>query len=425
MRRRVPTNWVSGRTLQPSIESVVANSLAPSDFLVDGQVSGLGTVHPLLTLSFVSTWILPLHVVSSTLKRKSSSSVMDGLQRRRRLHHHAHWKVGPAPVFGASQPLEPAEWLALLILKAGDVESNPGPQNRKLPPSALTTQTTTLNSTTHSHATTSHPNKKLLTLLQLNINSITNKYEELKLLVTELQPDIITIQETKLKKHNKTPQIPTYSAIRTDRANGKGGGLLTYIKHNITFSDTKIPNFINPINTELQIIQLHVTHKKNYTIANIYIPPRNTTSPDHATCDADITSCIQYITNLPNSIISGDINAHSPIWHSHTTDHRGDLIADLLGNSDHITLNTNTHTRLPFAANQRPTSPDITSITTNLYNRTHWETLNALNSDHLPILTTINTRKTSDYNKTVKPTLTTTKQTGKTSQLKQNLVSET
>ena len=172
----------------------------------------------------------------------------------------AHWKVGPAPVFWASRPLEPAEWLALLILKAGDVESNPGPQNRKLPPSALTTQTTTLNSTTHSHATTSHHNKKLLTLLQLNINSITNKHEELKLLVTELQPDIITIQETKLKKHNKTPQIPTYSAIRTDRANGKGGGLLTYIKHNITFSDTKIPNFINPINTELQIIQLHITN---------------------------------------------------------------------------------------------------------------------------------------------------------------------
>ena len=98
--------------------------------------------------------------------------------------------------------------------------------------------------------------------------------------------------------------IYIYSAIRTDRANGKGGGLLTYIKHNITFPDTKIPNFINPINTELQIIQLHITRTKIYTIANIYIPPRNTTSQDHATCDADITSCIQYITNLPNSIIS-------------------------------------------------------------------------------------------------------------------------
>ena len=59
-RRRVPINWVSGRTLQPSIESVVANSFVPSDFLVDDQVSGLGTAHPLLTLSFFSAWILPL-----------------------------------------------------------------------------------------------------------------------------------------------------------------------------------------------------------------------------------------------------------------------------------------------------------------------------------------------------------------------------
>ena len=42
----------------------------------------------------------------------------------------AHCKVGPAPVFWASQPLEPAEWLALLILKAGDVESNPGPPKK-------------------------------------------------------------------------------------------------------------------------------------------------------------------------------------------------------------------------------------------------------------------------------------------------------
>ena len=63
MRRRIPTNWVSGRTLQPSIESFVANYFVPSDFLEDGQVSGLGTVHPLLTLNFFSTWILPLHIV--------------------------------------------------------------------------------------------------------------------------------------------------------------------------------------------------------------------------------------------------------------------------------------------------------------------------------------------------------------------------
>ena len=44
--RRVLTNLVSGRTRQPSIESVVTNSFVPLDFIVDGQVSGLGTVTP-------------------------------------------------------------------------------------------------------------------------------------------------------------------------------------------------------------------------------------------------------------------------------------------------------------------------------------------------------------------------------------------
>ena len=48
----------------------------PSDFLVDGQVSGLGTVQSLLTLSFFSTRFLPL------FKRKTLSSAMDGLQKR-------------------------------------------------------------------------------------------------------------------------------------------------------------------------------------------------------------------------------------------------------------------------------------------------------------------------------------------------------
>ena len=50
--KRVPTKWVPVRTLQPSIEPVVATSSVPLDLLVDGQVSGLGTVHPFLTSNF-------------------------------------------------------------------------------------------------------------------------------------------------------------------------------------------------------------------------------------------------------------------------------------------------------------------------------------------------------------------------------------
>ena len=45
-RRLFPTNWVTGRTPQPSTEPVVANFSVSSDFLEDGQGSGLETVYP-------------------------------------------------------------------------------------------------------------------------------------------------------------------------------------------------------------------------------------------------------------------------------------------------------------------------------------------------------------------------------------------
>ena len=86
------------------------------------------------------------------------------------------------------------------------------------------------------------------------------------------------------------------------------------------------------------------------------------------------------------------MNAHSTLWHSYTDDHRGQLIADVISNSDHITLNTNTPTRVPNTTLQQTSSPDITTVSNTLYNRTSWTTQHALSSDHLPIITTINIR---------------------------------
>ena len=100
--------------------------------------------------------------------------------------------------------------------------------------------------------------------------------------------------------------------------------------------------------------------------------------------------CIQYIKHIPHSVLTGDVNAHSTLWHSYTDDHRGHIIADVISNSDHITLNTNTPTRVPNTTLQQTSSPDITTVSNTLYNRTSWTTQHALASDHLPIITTIN-----------------------------------
>ena len=179
--------------------------------------------------------------------------------------------------------------------------------------------------------------------------------------------------------------------MRNDRLHKAGGGLITLIRDNIRFTTIDIPSTINTYNTTFQMVKVHINNTKHITISNIYIPPRDSTSMYYKTADTDIQHCIQHITNIPHSVLTGDVNAHSTLWHSYT-DHREQLIADGITNSDHITLNTNTPTRVPNTTLQQTSSQDITTVSITLYNWTSWTTQHALSSDHLPIITTINIR---------------------------------
>ena len=242
--------------------------------------------------------------------------------------------------------------------------------------------------TTQTHRPSSKSERNF-TILQVNINGLRNKLEYPKLLIHDTHANIITIQETKV---TPKPKTQNQTAVRTDRLHKAGGGLLILIRDNITFTTTDIPSTINTHNTELQMVKVHINNTKHFTIANIYIPPRNTTSTHYKTAATDIQHCIQYITNIPHSVLTGEVNAHSTLWPSYTNDHRGQLIADVISNSDHITLNTNTPNRVPNTTLQQTSSPDITTVSNTLYNRTSWTPQYALSSDHLPIITTINIR---------------------------------
>ena len=191
-----------------------------------------------------------------------------------------------------------------------------------------------------------HTDPAVKVILQVNINGLRNKLEELKLLIHDTHASIITIQETKLSPKAKTHKIHNFTAVHTDRLHKAGGGLITLIRDNITFTTIDIPSTINTHNTELQMVKVHINNTKHITIANIYIPPRDTTSTHYKTADTDTQHCIQYITNITHSVLTRDVNAHSTLWHSYTDDHRGQLIAVVISNSDHITLNTNTPTRV-------------------------------------------------------------------------------
>ena len=125
----------------------------------------------------------------------------------------------------------------------------------------------------------------------------------------------------------------------TDSLHNAGGGLITLIRDNITFTTTDISSTINTHNTELHMVKVHINNTKHITIANIYITPRDSTSTHYKTADTDIQHCIHHITNIPHSVLTGVVKVHSSLCHSYTDDNRGQQIADVISNSDHIILN--------------------------------------------------------------------------------------
>ena len=177
-----------------------------------------------------------------------------------------------------------------------------------------------------------------LIILQVYINGIKNKLEELKLLIYDTHVDIITIQETKLTPKENTRKIHNFTTVRANRLHKAGGGLITLIRDDIIFITTDIHSTINTHNTELQIVKVHIKNTKHIRIANIYIPPRGTTSTHNKTADTDL-SFVVISVRVPGSIV-----------------YKGHVISEVISNT---TL-------------QQTSSPDITTVSYTLYNRTSW-----------------------------------------------------
>ena len=101
------------------------------------------------------------------------------------------------------------------------------------PTQNVTTTPSTYGTTPHHKQTSTHPltgnnqpKEKNIVIFQINIHGIRNKIGELKNLVHSTQPDIITIQETKLThkaKHLIYPTTPPYAQIES--TNKEGGSL--------------------------------------------------------------------------------------------------------------------------------------------------------------------------------------------------------
>jgi hypothetical protein len=88
-------------------------------------------------------------------------------------------------------------------------------------------------------------------------------------------------------------------------------------------------------------------------IFNVYMPP--------ASASGNFSPNFSDLFELPNndSLFFGDFNAHHSDWCASLDDNWGAFLVVAVENEDLCMLNSDSPTRIPCAANQSPSSPDV------------------------------------------------------------------
>lgn len=153
------------------------------------------------------------------------------------------------------------------LIRAGTVETNPGDKHSHPGP--------------HDSANLVNFAKTVFTdnhdihIAHLNICSIQNKMDELKVLLQVCPFDIFAITESHLDRSvsNDEIEITNYTCLRKDRRKGKGGGCLVYYKTHLT-----VKRRIDLEDAEMETIWLQLKTKQStdLLIGTVYRPPTDT-----------------------------------------------------------------------------------------------------------------------------------------------------
>ena len=187
------------------------------------------------------------------------------------------------------------------------------------------------------------------------------------------QPLTVCLQETKLigppSFHSNL-----YNISHTNSPNGTAQGGVALIHRKDLNAES-----IN-LTTNLQATAIKFKIIDNITVCSIYLPP-----------NTDISR--QDITNLLNElpkpfILTGDLNAHSPLWGNNTYNAKGRIIEDIItNNSNYSILNNGSPTYYNIDTGWT-SAIDLSICTSSLLSSLTWSVdSNLYNSDHFPTLT--------------------------------------
>ena len=151
-----------------------------------------------------------------------------------------------------------------------------------------------------------------LSILHLNIHSIITieKQTQLKNLLSNYNPDLVSINETFLKPQLDL-QIDGYTFYRHDRLIRRGGGTALGVKNSII---GKQINFDNTILNEYAAGFLVKTGQGEVAVISLYITPSNENLNNNL---------LDFLMKFNKLVIVGDLNAKSKLWYCPTDNKRG------------------------------------------------------------------------------------------------------
>ncbi|PAA62320.1 hypothetical protein BOX15_Mlig029675g1 [Macrostomum lignano] len=217
-----------------------------------------------------------------------------------------------------------------------------------------------------------------LRLLQWNADGIASKLPELAERLSDSDIDIAAVQETKLSNRTQLPKINGYIAVRKDRGDGSGGGLLLLIRDKLAFRSSPQPTATADM--EIQTVDIQISTANWITITNVYAPPVRTCVEDRQLPDWN------HLGTPSQGIILGDFNSHSPAWDPiQPQDERGSTLLDWSIDTQLEILNDGSPTRVNKATGGE-SSPDVSFASSKLASKCTWQVSDDLGSDHTPIV---------------------------------------
>jgi len=172
-----------------------------------------------------------------------------------------------------------------------------------------------------------------LHVMHLNVNSLRLKCTLVDQYLGETKPDIVCFNETKLNGRD-APRLTGYQLIcsrdrQVDRV--EGGGAAIYARRGILCSD------ISPDIDDVVAIEIRAGNQV-YAVVSYYCPPT------HAALNVPMLD--GFANRYDRLIVAGDLNAKHQYFGSSKTEHRGEILFDLVERHDmYVANNTAEPTR--------------------------------------------------------------------------------